>query len=243
MPGKVDLVYGDSFLQYRHSEDHPLQPVRVQLTYELIESLGLLDHGRLAPPRQATDEEIQLVHSAGYVELVHRLSDPKWARAVTPEERAAGNFDSPDNPVFEGMHEACAEIVGASLVAAEAVHDGRAAHAFNPAGGLHHAMRDHASGFCVYNDAAVAIAWLRRQGHRVAYVDVDVHHGDGPQALFISDPEVLTISLHESTRHLFPGRGGEASDGGYGLARAVTCRCSPLPGMSPGSPLSRPWCR
>jgi acetoin utilization protein AcuC len=228
VPGQVELVYGDSYLKYRHSDEHPLQPVRVQLTFELIQRLGLLDHARLRPPRQATDAEITLVHSPDYVELVHRLSDPAWAWAVTPEELSAGNFDSPDNPVFDGMHEATAEIVGGSLVAAEAVHQGRAAHAFNPAGGLHHAMRDRASGFCVYNDAAVAIAWLRKQGHRVAYVDVDVHHGDGTEALFMSDPDVITISLHESTRYLFPWQGGEATDDGHGLAQAVNLPLLPF---------------
>lgn len=221
MPGPVELVYGDSYLEYRHSDQHPLQPVRVQLTYELIRRLGLLEHASLVPPRRATDREIQLVHSAGYVDVVRRLSDPSYSWSVSADEIAAANFDSPDNPVFEGMHEACAEIVGGSLVAAEAVHDGRAAHAFNPAGGLHHATRNHASGFCVYNDAAAAVAWLRTRGHRVAYVDVDVHHGDGTEALFMGDPEVLTISLHESTRYLFPWVGGEPTDEGEGLARAV----------------------
>ena len=120
---------------------------------------------------------------------------------------AASGFASEDNPVFEQMHEASALIAGGSIVAGEAVHEGRADHAFNPAGGLHHAMREMASGFCVYNDVAVVTAWLRERGHRVAVVDVDVHHGDGTQATFYSDPEVLTISLHQLSRGFFPGTG------------------------------------
>jgi acetoin utilization protein AcuC len=201
--GTVVLVWGEAFMAYRLSEDHPLQPLRVKLTVDLIRELGLDALAELVEPRLASDEEIALCHAPAYVELVRRLSDH-----ATPDAAAhAAGFGTPDNPVAPGMHDACAAIVGGSLVAAEAVHSGAALHAFNPAGGLHHAMRQRASGFCVYNDVAVAVAWLRRQGHRVAVVDVDVHHGDGTQALFYDDPEVLTISLHESGRYLFPGTG------------------------------------
>jgi len=201
--GTVRLVWGDAFMAYRLSEDHPLQPLRVKLAVDLIRELGLDAHAEVVPPRIATDQEIGLSHSPRYVELVRRLSDG------TPLDSAAAaaGFGTPDNPVAPGMHDACAAIVGGSLVAAEAVHTGAALHAFNPAGGLHHASLDRASGFCVYNDVAVAIAWLRARGHRVACVDVDVHHGDGTQALFYADPDVLTISLHESGRYLFPGTG------------------------------------
>jgi acetoin utilization protein AcuC len=194
-------------MAYRLSEEHPLQPIRVKLAVELIRELGLIEFAELVPPRAATDEEISLCHSPRYVELVKALSDPRSRRQVGWDERAAAGFASPDNPVADGMHEACATIVGGSVMAAEAVHSGAALHAFNPAGGLHHASRERAHGFCVYNDVAVAVAWLRERGHRVAYVDVDVHHGDGTQALFYSDPEVLTISIHESGRYLFPGTG------------------------------------
>jgi acetoin utilization protein AcuC len=177
--GTVRLVWGDAFMAYRLSEDHPLQPLRVKLTVDLIRELGLDAHAEVVPPRLATDEEIALCHSPGYVAQVRRLSDrPSLDRAA-----AEAGFGTGDNPVAPGMHDACAAVVGGSLVAAEAVHSGAALHAFNPAGGLHHAMRERASGFCVYNDVAVAVAWLRRQGHRVACVDVDVHHGDGTQSL------------------------------------------------------------
>ena len=181
----------------------------------------------MVEPRVATDEEVGLCHSPSYVRLVERLSEPNGSRPSGAEIAAAG-FASPDNPIARGMHEAAAAVVGGSLVAAEAVHSGAALHAFNPAGGLHHAMRDRASGFCVYNDVAVAAAWLRGQGHRVAVVDVDVHHGDGTQALFYSDPDVLTISLHESGRYLFPGT-GFPDETGEGPGRGAAANLPFLP--------------
>src|SRR5215472_3351773 len=205
-------------MAYRLSEEHPLQPLRVQLTVELIRDLGLDALAEIVPPRRATDDEIALCHAPSYIRLVERLSADE---PVPVSEAAAAGFGTPDNPIAPGMHEACAAVVGGSLVAAEAVHSGAALHAFNPAGGLHHAMRDRASGFCVYNDVAVAVAWLRARGHRVAYVDVDVHHGDGTQALFYSDPDVLTISLHESGRYLFPGT-GFPDETGVGAAKGTS---------------------
>ena len=208
-------------MAYRLSEEHPLQPLRVKLTVETIERLGLIEHAELLPPRLASDAEIGLVHAPGYVELVKLLSAPAGELDVPFGEQLAHGFGTPDNPVAEGMHEACAYIVGGSLVAAEAVHGGRALHAFNPAGGLHHADRARASGFCVYNDVAVAAEWLRRQGHRVAVVDVDVHHGDGTERLFWEQPDVLTISLHESGRYLFPGTGFPEDSGGPAAPRSA----------------------
>jgi acetoin utilization protein AcuC len=181
-----------------------LRPARVLLTRALIHESGLIDERRVreSPARDATDDELLLVHTPGYVEAVGRASRGErgdWWRF---------GFGPGDNPVFPHMHEASCRVVGATLAAAEAVHSGRADHAFNPAGGLHHAMPDRASGFCVYDDPAIAIAWLLEQGvERVAYVDVDVHHGDGPQAIFYDDPRVLTISLHQTGRTLFPGTG------------------------------------
>ena len=205
--GTVRLIWGEAFMAYRLSDDHPLQPLRVKLAVELIRRLGLDEFAEVVEPRLASDEEIGLCHSPAYIELVRRLSSPDGHRHVPMADMAEAGFASPDNPVAPGMHEACAAIVGGSVMAAEAVHSGAALHAFNPAGGLHHAARSRASGFCVYNDIAIAVAWLRAQGHRVACVDVDVHHGDGTQDLFYSDPDVLTISLHESGRYLFPGTG------------------------------------
>src|SRR2546428_789242 len=120
-------------MAYRLSEEHPLQPIRVQLAVELIRELGLVEFAELVPPRVASDEEIALCHSPRYIELVKALSDPGRRREVSWDDRAAAGFASPDNPVADGMHEACATIVGGSIMAAEAVHSGAALHTFNPA--------------------------------------------------------------------------------------------------------------
>jgi acetoin utilization protein AcuC len=131
-------------------------------------------------------------------------------------------FDSADNPISDELHEGTALVAGATLVGAEAIAAGRALHVFSPSGGLHHAMRSRASGFCTYDDAAIACRWLKDRGHRVAYVDVDVHHGDGVERIFYDDPDVLTISLHESGRYLFPGTGfPEDLGSGRGKGAAV----------------------
>jgi acetoin utilization protein AcuC len=205
--GPVSLVYGEALMKHHLSDSHPLQPIRVKLAVDLIRSTGLIEHCHLLPPRPATVEELQLVHSPEYVELVRKLSDPARRREVLPSQVEAAGFASADNPISDELHEGTALVVGASLVAAEAIQSGAARHAFSPSGGLHHAHRDRASGFCTYNDAAVACQWFKERGHRVAYVDVDVHHGDGVEHIFESDPDVLTISLHESGHWLFPGTG------------------------------------
>jgi acetoin utilization protein AcuC len=205
MSDHVELVwYGDDAPWYDHGPQHPLRPARVLLTRALIHAYGLIDDQRIreTPARYATDDELGLAHTEEYIDAVRRAGRGErgdWWRF---------GFGPGDNPIFPQMHEASARVVGASLAAAEAVHSGRAEHAFNPAGGLHHAMPDRASGFCVYDDPAVAIRWLLERGvERVAYVDVDVHHGDGPQAIFYEDPRVLTISLHQTGQTLFPGTG------------------------------------
>src|ERR1700730_1698074 len=194
-------------MKHHLSDQHPLQPIRVKLTMDLIRSTGLIEHCHLLPPRRATIKELELVHSPEYVELVRKLSDPAQ-RARVPRERIdAAGFGSADNPISDELHEGAALVAGASMVAAEAIESRAAVHAFSPAGGLHHAHRDRASGFCTYDDPAIACRWLKDRGHRVAYVHVDVHHGDGVEGIFYDDPEVLTISLYESGRYLFPGTG------------------------------------
>lgn len=207
MPGPVALVYGDSLMKHHLSDEHPLQPIRVQLAVDLIRSTGLIEHCHLLPPRPATVDELELVHSPEYVDLVQRLSDPALRRMVPLEEIEAAGFASADNPISDELHVGTSLVVGATLVAAQAVESGAALHAFSPSGGLHHAHRERASGFCTYNDAAIACAWFKERGHRVAYIDVDVHHGDGVEGIFQGDPDVLTISLHESGQWLFPGTG------------------------------------
>jgi len=147
---------------------------------------------------------------------------------VSPHAIDAAGFASADNPISDELHEGTSLVVGASVVAAEAIQSGAALHAFSPSGGLHHAHRDRASGFCTYNDAAVACEWLKRQGHRVAYVDVDVHHGDGVEHIFESDPDVLTISLHESGHWLFPGT-GFPDEAGVGKGRGTAVNLPFMP--------------
>ncbi|QWC86813.1 acetoin utilization protein AcuC [Nocardioidaceae bacterium] len=188
-----------------------MTPVRVDLTVRLARDLGVLDTAALpvvgATP--ATDDLLATVHSGALIEAVQRVSaDP------TRSDLGFG-LGTADNPVFAGMHEASAHVVGASVEAARRVWSGEVDHAVNVSGGLHHAMPGLASGFCVYNDAAVAIRSLLEQGvERVAYVDVDVHHGDGVERVFWDDPRVLTVSLHETGQVLFPGTGFAQDLGG-----------------------------
>ena len=218
MSDAVAVVWDEALAAYDFGPGHPLAPIRVQLAMRLAADFGLLDRlDVLTPVTPATMAEILAVHHPDYVDAVRRASaDPR-------EVDVARGIGTPDDPSFAGMHEASALVAGATLAAAQAVHSGRAQHAVNLAGGLHHAMPDRAAGFCIYNDIAVAIAWLLEQGiDRIAYIDVDVHHGDGVQAMFYDDPRVLTISIHESPLSLFPGTGFPDEVGGPGaLGTAV----------------------
>jgi len=213
------FVYSPEYLGYKLSDEHPLNPIRLALTESLIEACSLLDGPDVfrVAPRMATDDEVMYAHDRDYVERVKDLGHaPRHANPMLDFGLGTG-----DNPVFPNMHEASALVTGGSLVAAELVMSGQATHAFNAGGGLHHANRRLASGFCIYNDCAVAIAWLRLQGKRVLYVDTDAHHGDGVQWIFYEDPGVLTISFHESGRYLFPGTGSTSERGsgaGYGYS-------------------------
>jgi acetoin utilization protein AcuC len=199
---------------YDFGPGHPLAPVRVELTVELARAFGVLSRAgvSVAAPVPATEAELELIHDPAYIAAVQRASDP--GSEVSALRYGLG---TPDDPVFEGMHDASALVAGATLAAAQAVWTSSAEHGASIAGGLHHAMRRHASGFCVYNDPAIAIAWLLAAGaQRIAYVDIDVHHGDGVQAAFYDDPRVLTISLHESPATLFPGTGRPSETGAPG---------------------------
>jgi acetoin utilization protein AcuC len=198
---------------YNFGRGHPLAPIRVDLTMRLAREFGILDRPdvSLAAAPGAREATLRLLHDAPYLAAVRRAGvDPN----STDLYRGLGTGD---NPTFHGMYEASALVAGQSVAAAEAVWRGEVAHAVNIAGGLHHALAGSASGFCVFNDVALGIARLLELGaERVAYVDIDVHHGDGVQALFFDDPRVLTISLHESGRTLFPGTGFCDEIGGPG---------------------------
>ena len=205
MSDSVLVLWDDVFASYDFGRGHPLRPLRLELTVALARDLGVLDRPGVTvrAPSSSGDETLELVHDRDYIEAVRRAPDDLLGRLG-----ARYGLGSGDNPVFPKMHEAAALVTGASVEAAQAVWAGTAQHAVNLAGGLHHAMPDRASGFCVYDDPAVAIAWLLQAGAtRVAYVDVDVHHGDGVQVAFYADPRVLTVSLHESGSYLFPGTG------------------------------------
>ncbi len=200
------VVWDSSLLGYDLGGEHPFNPVRLELTIRLATELGVLEGVELLVPDQAGDDELRRVHIDDYIAAVRQA--PMTGSDVTH------GLGTEDNPVFSGMHEASALVVGSTLLAARKIADGEATRAVNIAGGLHHAMRDRASGFCVYNDCSVAISWLLDHGFdRIAYLDTDVHHGDGVQTAFYDDPRVLTVSLHQHPFTLWPGTGYSAEIG------------------------------
>ncbi|WP_189554063.1 acetoin utilization protein AcuC [Streptomyces lavendofoliae] len=213
MSGRALLMWDDALTGYDFGDGHPMDPVRLELTMGLVRAYGLDRAVEVVAAKPAGDSTLRLVHREDYVTAVRAASaDP----GVADQSYGLGTMD---DPAFAGMHEASALIAGQSVGAAEAVWRGEAAHAVNFAGGLHHAMPGSAAGFCIYNDASLAIARLLELGaERVAYVDVDVHHGDGVQAAFWEDPRVLTVSLHEHPRTLFPGTGWPEETGAAGPA-------------------------
>jgi acetoin utilization protein AcuC len=216
---EATLVWGSDYLHYDFGE-HPMTPIRLDLTVSLSRELGVLDRLTVIEPKPATDAELMTVHSADYLDAIKAASqDPKFM---------GHGLGSDDNPVFDGMFDAAALIAGGSRMAAMQVWNGDTQHAVNIAGGLHHAMRDSAAGFCVINDVVVAIRALLDSGaQRVAYVDIDVHHGDGVQAAFYDDPRVLTISVHQDPRTLYPGT-GTANEIGTGAGEGTSINL-PLP--------------
>jgi acetoin utilization protein AcuC len=191
------LVFGPRSTTYDFGPAHPLTPRRFGPGISLLEALGAVPN---LAPEPASDEELAWVHEPGYIEVVKAFSGDPFA----PSRAGIGPGDT---PAFAGMHEASAAVAGGSLRAMEAILRGEVEHAVHPGGGLHHAMPARASGFCVYDDPALAIARARQDGLRVMYIDLDVHHGDGVQAIHWSDPGVMTVSIHETGRALFPGTG------------------------------------
>lgn len=203
------LMWDEAVTGYDFGPSHPMDPVRLALTMGLVRAFGLDRAMQVRAAPAAGDSTLRLVHREDYVAAVREVSaDP----GVADGSYGLGTVD---DPAFRGMHEASALIAGQSVAGAEAIWRGEAEHVVNFAGGLHHAMPGGAAGFCVYNDASLAIARLLELGaERVAYVDVDVHHGDGVQAAFWDDPRVLTVSLHEHPRTLFPQTGWPEETGG-----------------------------
>ncbi len=215
MSGPACVVFEPELVEYDFGATHPMNPVRVALTMRLADDLDLLarpatpDGLEIVPAPTAADDLLLTVHDERLIEAVRRVGEDPDRYDL---ERGLG---TEDNPTFRGMHHASAHIVGATVEAARRVWTGDVLHAAAITGGLHHAMPSRASGFCIYNDVAVAIRWLLDQGAtKVAYVDVDVHHGDGVERVFYDDPRVLTISLHETGQMLFPGTGFPDETGG-----------------------------
>jgi acetoin utilization protein AcuC len=218
------LVFGPKSLTYDFGSRHPLSPRRFGPGIELLRAVGA--EPGLAP-EPATDDELEWLHSAEYIAAVRRFS----AEPTDADWRPAAGIGPGDDPAFASMHEAAATVAGGSIRAMEAILRGDVEHAYQPGGGLHHAMRSRASGFCIYNDVALAIARARRDGLRVLYIDLDVHHGDGVQALYYDDPGVMTISFHESGRSLFPGTGFVAEMGeGVAAGTSVNVPLEPMCG-------------
>ncbi|WP_203361461.1 acetoin utilization protein AcuC [Bacillus sp. REN10] len=212
------FVHSDQLLGYRFSEHHPFNQFRLTLTIDLLKKSNALKDEDIIPPRMATVEELELIHDPAYVKAVQKAGKGQLSLDV-----AEGyGLGTEDTPIFEGMHEASALLVGGTLTAADLVMQGKAKHALHLGGGLHHGFRGKASGFCIYNDSSVAIKYLQEKYNaRVLYIDTDAHHGDGVQWSFYDDPNVCTLSIHETGRYLFPGTGNVNERGqgkGYGYS-------------------------
>ena len=201
---KTALIYSDDWRRFDYGPEHPLRMERLGLTWRLMEAYGLtsLPRAKLLAPEPADIEAVAGFHTREYVEILRAVSAGDWVPHAARYGLGPG-----DNPIFPGLWEAAQLAAGGSILAARLVAEGEANRAFHFAGGLHHAMPDRASGFCYVNDAVLAIMALRRRGWRVAYVDIDAHHGDGVQFAFYGDRDVLTISTHERGDRLFPGTG------------------------------------
>ncbi|MGH2498677.1 MAG: acetoin utilization protein AcuC [Candidatus Limnocylindria bacterium] len=216
---RAGFVWDPRLAAHVYRDDHPLKPRRLLGVYETLRDIGAFERANAAllSPRDATRHELQRVHRPEYVDAVMRASaEPgggysRW-----------GLDPWGDTPPFAGMHEASLLTTGGTLVAMEEVLAGRVRAAFNGSGGLHHALAGRASGFCIYNDPAIACGLLADRGLKVAYVDIDAHHGDGVQAAFYESDRVLTISLHQDGRTIFPGTGfaderGAGPGAGYSI--------------------------
>jgi acetoin utilization protein AcuC len=201
---KTAFIYSEKFGAFSYGPEHPMRPIRLTLTYELMEALGLADlpGAKHVEARRATEDELLYFHTPEYIKVLKEADS-----GLIPVGGSEHCLGFGDNPVFKGVFEWSCYSTGASIQAAELVANGEADIAFNICGGLHHALPGRASGFCYLNDAAIAIKYLTKLGKRVAYVDIDAHHGDGVEYAFYDSARVLTISIHESGQYLFPGTG------------------------------------
>src|SRR5947209_7218840 len=201
---KTALIHSDAWTRFDYGPQHPLRMERLGLTWRLMEAYGLtaLPGAVVRAPEPAPESALAVYHGAEYLQMLKATNGGQ-----TPKLAERFGLGPGDNPVFPGLWDAARLCASGSLLAADLVASGQADRVFHFAGGLHHAMPSRASGFCYVNDAVLAILRLRERGLRVAYVDIDAHHGDGVQYAFYGDPNVLTISTHERGERLFPGTG------------------------------------
>ena len=211
-------IYSEDQLGYKFSDSHPFNQKRLTLTTDLLRTMNALSDEDIITPRMATDQELLLAHDERYIDMVKKASQG----LVTAQQTESYGIGTEDTPIFPNMHDASARLVGGTLTAVDYVMENKAYHALNLGGGLHHGFRGRASGFCVYNDSSVAIKYIQEKYNaRVLYIDTDAHHGDGVQWTFYDDPNVCTVSIHETGRYLFPGTGNVTERGtgeGYGTS-------------------------
>ncbi|KXH87562.1 acetoin utilization protein AcuC [Sporosarcina sp. HYO08] len=212
------FIFSEDQLSYSFSDTHPFNQKRIVLTLDLLKKTGAIQNADIVTPRIATDEELLLAHDPAYIEIVKKAGRGE----LQENEGILYGIGTEDTPIFPNMHDASAYLVGGTLTAVDEVMEGRAKHALNLGGGLHHGFKGKASGFCVYNDSSVAIEYIRKKyGVRVLYIDTDAHHGDGVQWSFYDEPDICTFSIHETGRYLFPGTGAvteRGNGGGYGTS-------------------------
>ncbi len=216
---KNAFIYTDAYLDYDYGPTHPLQIIRLKLTYDLIKAYGLLDlpSVQFIPTIKAEEKDLVSFHSKEYLNVLKQAN-----QGYLMGDAYLYGLGPGDNPIFPGLFNWSLLVTGATLQAVDFVADGGGEIAFNIAGGLHHAMSARASGFCYINDPVIGIMRLLNRGKRVAYIDIDAHHGDGVQKAFYGINQVLTISLHETGYTLFPGTGfeneiGEGEGEGYSV--------------------------
>lgn len=212
------FIYSSEQLDYKFSETHPFNQKRLQLTMDLLKQINALQPEQIKKARVATDEELLLGHDAAYIDIVKKAGHGELRNG----EGEVYGIGTEDTPIFKNMHEASAMFVGGTLTACDYVMQGKTNHALNLGGGLHHGFHGKASGFCIYNDSTVAIKYMQKKyDARILYIDTDAHHGDGVQWSFYDDPNVCTLSIHETGRYLFPGTGAVTERGngeGYGTS-------------------------
>jgi acetoin utilization protein AcuC len=229
----ADCIYlGEALARYAFGPEHPFGPQRYSAFVSALKERGLAQHLCIRPPHQASQGELEWFHSHRYVERVKRQS-----------HEGEGLLDAGDTPAFKGMYEAAATVVGSVLDALAAILRGECRRAFVPIAGLHHARRDGAAGFCIFNDCAIAIEALRREHHirRIAYVDIDAHHGDGVYYAYADDPELCIVDFHEDGRYLYPGSGA-LTETGSGAAKGTKLNL-PLPPGADDKTLAGLWPR